>query len=212
MADVNAVNDKRFIEIDLLTKPWRIQRWIPHLLRRQQYWKVFSGDWDRGLSDRIVFHKESPESGTENASVIGSSQWEQFTFKVKFKMISDSIKSPEGGVIMFFLFKNIKNHYSIHFCLFKQKIELIKRLHGTWTTIAERYYNFVTGKEYVAVVTTSSGAHQCHIDGANQIEAFDGDISRGCVGIGAKYCDIEFSHVSVMVPQKIASKEEKSVV
>ena len=205
------MNDKEFIEIDLLTKPRTIQRAIPHLLRRQRYWKVFSGDWDMGLSDRIIFHKESPESGTENASVIGSSQWEQCTFKIKFKMVSDSIKSPEGGVIMFFLFKNIKNHYSFHFCLFKQKIELIKRLHGTWTTIAERDYNFVTGREYTASVRTSSGIHKCHIDGVHQIEKFDGDISKGCVGIGAKYCDIEFSHLSVIVPQGAALMEGKPV-
>jgi len=194
-----------------MTRPLTTQKGIPHLLRRQQYWKVFSGNWNMAPSDRIIFHKESPESGTENASVIGSSLWDEFTFKVKFKMVSDSIKSPEGGVIVFFLFKNIKNHYSFHFCLFKQKIELIKRLHGTWTTIAERDYNFVTGKEYVATVSTSSGLHQCHIDGVNQIEKFDGDISKGCVGIGAKYCDIEFSHISVMIPQKVALTKGKTV-
>jgi hypothetical protein len=205
------VNDKEFIEIDLLTKPRTTQRGVPHLLRRRQYWKVFSGNWNMAPSDRIIFHKESPESGTENASVIGSSLWDEFTFKVKFKMVSDSIKSPEGGVIMFFLFKNIKNHYSFHFCLFKQKIELIKRLHGTWTTVAARDYKFITGKEYMAAVSTSSGVHQCHIDGVNQIEIFDGDISKGCVGIGAKYCDIEFSHISVMVPQEVASTEGKPI-
>ena len=205
------MNNKGFLEIDLLAKPRTTQRWIPHFLRLQQCWKVFSGDWKPELSDRIMYHKDSQIPDSENASIIGSSLWDRFTFKVKFNILSDSIKPPEGGVILFFLFKNIRNHYSFHFCLFKKKIELIKRLNGAWTTVAEQNFNFVTGKEYMATVDTSSGVHQCSIDGVNQIETFDADISKGCVGIGAKYCDVEFNHISVLVPHKGASAEGKPV-
>ena len=48
-------------------------------------------------------------------------------------------------------------------------------------------------------VRTSSGTHKLEINGSNQFTARDEDISKGCVGIGIKYCDVEFNHVSVLI-------------
>lgn len=152
------------------------------------------------MPHRIIYYKDHRVSHTENASIIGSPEWTAYSLQVSFRIRSDSIRPPEGGVIVFFLFKNIRNHYAFHFCLAKQKIELLKRVRGTWTTIAERDYPLETQKEYRSQIRTGSGIHQCDVGGEMQIQASDTDIAEGCVGIGAKYCDVEFSHLTLSFP------------
>jgi hypothetical protein len=193
----NLMNLMKSDNIDLLSVGKARQRWIPQRLRRQDCWKVFSGKWMLELPDKIMYCKDSKVSIAENASVIGSHEWNGYSLKVSFRILSGSIKPPEGGVIIFFHFQDINNHYSFHFCLFKQKIELIKKHRGIWTTIAAQEYTLETGKDYLVSVTTGSGVHQCAINGINQIKEHDGDLSQGCIGLGAKYCDTEFNHVSI---------------
>lgn len=205
MCDLDTENRKKPLKIDLLSSPRQTQKWVPQFLRRQKYWKVLSGNWKFERCNRIIYLSQLNAKPAENLSIIGPSNWNRLSFQVRFKILCDSIKPPEGGVILYFLFKNIKNYYSFHFCLFKQKIELIKRFRGIWTIMAEQYYDFETQKDYWITISTNSGIHQCQIDGTNHIEITDKDTSKGCVGIGGKYCDIEFSCLSVLMPSSSLS-------
>lgn len=182
---------------NLLSNPNIAHKWIPRFLSSQNYWKVLSGKWQIESPNRIIYLKYPNVKTGENISIIGSKNWADFNFKVRFKILTQSIKPPEGGVILYYLFKNLYNFYSFHFCLSKQKIELIKRLRGTWSTIAEQTYDFETQKDYSVIINTILGMHQCKINGTNVIQKRDTDILKGCIGIGTKYCDIEFTHVSV---------------
>ncbi len=194
---------EKAVEIDLLSGAGVYRRWRPHIRRQPYNWKVYSGDWQFELPERILFHRESGMSNSENASVIGASAWDEYDFEVTFKFQSDTVRPPEGGVILLFLFKDIRNHYSFHFCVFKKKIELIKRRHGIWTVMAGCDYNFEKQRDYHVTVSTGSAVHQCKVDETRQIQFVDSDISKGCVGIGAKYCDVEISRVSVSIPSTI---------
>jgi len=184
---------------NLFSNPSITHKWIPFFLSSQYSWKVLSGKWQIESPNRIVYLKQPNVKTGENLSIIGSKYWTDFNFKVSFQILTESIKPPEGGVILYFLFKSINNFYSFHFCLFKQKVELIKRLRGSWTTIAEESYDFETHKDYSVIINTNSDIHQCKINGTNVIQKRDADISKGCIGIGMKYCDVEFSHASVLL-------------
>jgi len=199
MCDLDTEDRKKPIEIDLLSSPKIIQKWDPQFLLRQNCWKVFSGKWELQSPNRVIYHRDTKLKQGESVAIIGSRKWNDFTLQARFKLLTDSIKPPEGGVILYFLFKNIRNYYSFHFCLFKEKVELIKRLRGVWSIIAEQDYAFETQKDYWITIRTSSGVHQCHLDGRKLLEITDKDISKGCVGIGGKYCDVEFSRLSVSI-------------
>jgi len=182
---------------NLLWNPTIEHKWIPQFLSSQYAWKILSGKWQIKFPSGIVYLKQPNVKTGENISIIGSRKWTDFNFQIRFKILTESAKPPEGGLILYFLFKTINSFYSFHFCLYKQKIELIKRLRGSWSTIAEQSYELETQKEYSVMINTISDTHQCIIDGANVIQKRDTDISEGCIGLGVKYCDVEFNHASI---------------
>jgi hypothetical protein len=187
-------------QIDLLSRFQIRSGWLPTFSREGEHWKILSGKWRLMPSHKVICSKEERPKLGESIAVVGSSRWDDFTFQVTFRLLTQSIKPPEGGVILFYLLKNVKNYYSCHICVYKKKIEFIKRVRGIWTLIAEANFDVKTQREYRAVICTERGKHQCFIDGKKQMEVYDRDISRGRVGIGAKYCDVEFSHGSVLIP------------
>lgn len=187
------------MEIDLLSNPKLINKWIPQFCCGLNSWKIFSGKWKIEPPNKILCFGKTTLNTGENISLIGSSGWSDYTFQIKFKILTESIKPPEGGVICYSHFKNFRNYYSFHFCHFKKKIELIKRFKGTWSTIAEQDYAFDIQKEYFIALSSIFGFHECWINGVNYLKVKDNDVSEGCIGIGTKFCDVEFSHASVLL-------------
>lgn len=188
------------MRLDLLSLSSRPQRWISMFLRRKDSWRVFSGTWEKLSQDTIIYHCKPTVKYSENLSIIGPRSWQTFTLNLKFKILTDSLKPPEGGAIIYFLFMNERNYYSLHICLFKQKLELIKRYGGIWTTIAQREFPLKKNKEYYLSLTTKSGHHQIYIEGSKYLTANDSSIRRGCVGLGAKFCNIMYSQVFLSIP------------
>lgn len=185
--------------INLLSMPAVKYKWFSPFMRRKDRWEVFSGTWELKSSDRLIYLKEPEVKTGENIAVTGSPEWNNLTLQVRFNILTDSIKPPEGGVIIYVLFRNIRNYYSYHFCLFKKKVELIKRFRGVWSTIAEQDYDLEPGKDYQVSIDAGYGIHKFQINGANRMEVHDSDILNGLVGIGIKYCDAEFKEVSVSI-------------
>jgi len=188
--------DKSF-EIDLLSNPFITRKWIPHFLCGPNRWKVLSGKWEVKSPGKILYTMEAEVKTGENISLIGSPSWSNYVLRVKLKFMSESIKPPHGGAIIYFLFKNIRNYYSIHICIYKKRIEIIKRYLGNWIALAGQDYDLRQGKEYDVSINTDSGTHQCQINGVNLFEVRDNDISKGRVGIGTKYCNIKITHASI---------------
>jgi hypothetical protein len=187
-------------ETDLLATCSGTIKWIPQFLRGKNCWKIFSGEWSLETPNKMVCRNRPHVSTGENLAIIGSRRWRKFTFKIKFKILTESIKPPQGGAIVYFRFANTRNFYSVHCCLCKNRIELIKRVKGNWCTLQSAGANFETGRSYTITINTDHGHHSCHLNGLNVIRAKDTDILKGCLGIGAKYCDVEFDQVSVTLP------------
>ena len=196
----NNGEDKKGFCNNLLSNPHIGHRWIPRFFIHKHFWKVLSGKWLVKSPNQIIYLKQPYVKTAENISIIGSSNWNNLILQIKFKILTDTKKPPEGGVILYTLFKNIKNFYSFHICIFKQRIEFIKRYRGIWSVIAEQEFNVEIQKDYFMKVRRSSGIHELEINGTNQFTACDEDISNGCIGIGIKYCDVELNHVSVLIP------------
>ena len=187
-------------ETDLLSTCSGTHKWIPQFLRGKNSWKIFSGEWSLKTPNKMVCRNRPHVSTGENLAIIGSRRWRKFTLNIKFKILTKSIKPPQGGAIVYFLFANLRNFYSVHCCLCKNRIELIKRVKGNWLTLQSAVTNFETGSSYTITINTDQGNHSCHLNGLNVIMARDTDISKGCLGIGAKYCDVQFDQVSVTLP------------
>ena len=189
-------------ETDLIAHPIITQKWIPHILCGQKRWKVFSGSWNK-TANKIIYRQEPEVLTGENIAVIGSTDWSNYALKIDFKIITESIKPPEGGAILYYNFRNMKNYYSLHFCHAKQTIEIIKRFRGEWKTIAEQDFNIETHKDNNVRINTAAGIHTFMINGAHALEIKDEDISKGCIGLGIKYCDAAFSRVTAAFRQAI---------
>lgn len=183
-----------------LISTYKVKKKTFHVFFNKNTWNILSGKWEFEPHKKVITNRELELKSGENISIIGSRRWNEFTYKVRFKLLTSSLKPPEGGTIIYFLFKDIKNYYSIHFCHFKQKIEIIKRYKGTWSVLSERNYNFEIQKDYQVTIITGSGMHKCQIEGNDFLTCCDKDISKGCVGIGTKYCCVEFNHLSISVP------------
>lgn len=193
------VNKKKALKLDLLSSSLIVPKWAPRFLYDHLHWKTLSGKWETDPSKQTMFLKNPKIKTGENISIIGSSHWKNIKLDVRFKILTNSKKPPEGGVILYYLFKNINNYYSLHFCIYKKKIELIKRHKGIWTTIRQQDFNLKINEAYSIKITANDGIHRCQIGGGGAIEVSDSDIFEGCVGIGAKYCGAEFSQVSANI-------------
>ena len=121
MSALDIKKREKVTKIDLLSAPQKTQRYLPHFLRQQNCWKIFSGKWKFELPNRVTYFREPKVKTGENISIIGSPNWTDFILKVRFKILTDSIRPPEGGTILYFHFKNFKNYYSCHVCLFKKR-------------------------------------------------------------------------------------------
>ncbi|MFC1814555.1 hypothetical protein ACFL0M_01175 [Thermodesulfobacteriota bacterium] len=198
-ASFAAVNKQKALQFDLIYSPQIIPKWTPRFLYDHLHWKTLSGKWEIDPIKKTIFLKNPKIKNVENISIIGSPHWNNIRFNVRFEILTDSIKPPEGGVILYYLFKNIKNYYSFHFCIYKKRIELIKRYNGIWTTIGRQDFNLKINEEYSVRITANDCIHRCQIDGGDAIEVKDTDISEGCVAIGAKYCGAEFSNISANI-------------
>ena len=184
-------------KINLLSDPHIVNKWFPSFLRNQHSWQILSGTWQIKSSNGIVYLKQPNVKTGENISVTGSKNWANFNLQIRFKILTESIRPPEGGVVLYFLFSSMNSFYSLHCCIYKQKIELIKRFRGIWSTLAENNHELETNKYYCVTINTNSNVHKCTINGTNVIQTYDADISKGYIGIGIKYCDVEFDHTAI---------------
>lgn len=182
----------------LLDNPRLAGKWMPRFLCGPFCWKIFSGKWEISPSQNVVCVGETDLFTGESIALIGSSKWADSTFNVTFTMLTDSFKPPDGGVIIYSRFKNFKNYYSYHFCIFKNTIELIKRSKGQWRTIFEQDYIFEVDKQYQISITSDNDRHQCRINGNQYIEIEDADTGEGFMGLGTKYCSAAFNSMSIV--------------
>ncbi len=161
-------------------------------------WKVLSGRWEigRDANGGIVF-REPLSKGGESMIVFGPSDWDAYSMRIRFRLLTESIRPPEGGVIVYFHFRDVENFYSFHFCLPKQRVEFVKRYGGVWTIGEGEQHDFRIQRDYRVNIRTGSGLHICRVDGRDILTVEDTDISGGCAGIGAKYCGAELGDISV---------------
>jgi hypothetical protein len=186
----HALSDQ--LTMDLLSKPGIKSFWIPRMFCGKERWKVISGTW-RSQDIRGTFLLQEHQAAVENIAVIGSRRWRDYRFDVSLEIVSDSVKPPEGGAILYYQIKNPVNFHSLHICIAKRKLELIRRRGTVWTTIAERVFPVTKFRRYRIGVSTCRGQHQVTIDGDTLLECQEPEDSCGYVGVGTKYCDLLFT-------------------
>lgn len=181
------------VEIDLLPKPKVKSPWVPRIICGQKRWKVFSGAWQvRGPCEMVLLQEPQMTNG-ENIAVIGSKRWRDYRFEATLMILNDSLKPPEGGAILYYHFQNANNYRSLHVCIAKRRLELIKRRKGVWTTIAEQEFPVEKLRKYRIGVITSNSRDKIQIDGDTRLEVKGSDDLCGYVGVGAKYCNLLFT-------------------
>lgn len=189
------------MELNLLSGPKLIKKWLPHFSNFPGTWKIYSGNWEIAPSGVIRCQGKTRIRTGENIALCGSRQWSNYPLTLTFKILSKSIRPPEGGVVFYYHFKNFRNYYSLHFCHAKNKIELIKRVRGMWSTIVNEKFHFETHKDYQIVFGIIDNAHYCEINGKNVYTIQDTDVINGQVGIGTKFCSAEFSRITISVKE-----------
>jgi hypothetical protein len=128
-------------------------------------WKIFSGNWVKNSGIGVRLEAEKKASLGESMAIIGPG-WTDVEFRVSFKFLSDTIRPPDGGAIIFFLVRNSTNHLAFHCCVAKKRIQLFKRTRGIWTMLGENSFDFRLGREYDVQIKTCSGVHECRVDGS----------------------------------------------
>jgi hypothetical protein len=111
MCNLHGENRRKAYEIDLLSSHKITQKWLPQFLRRNNHWKAFSGKWEFDSTRQVIYLTDPKPKTGEDTLIVGSPSCHEFIFHVKFKILAESIKPPEGGTILYSLFKDIKNYY-----------------------------------------------------------------------------------------------------
>ncbi|MFC2141390.1 hypothetical protein ACFLR7_00465 [Acidobacteriota bacterium] len=189
------VNIHTPIKTNLLDSVNVQSKWVPFVFRKKNAWVIFSGEWKHESPGKIMFLCDPAVNFGENYASYCSRVYSDFTLNLRFRFLKESIRPPEGGVIIYFYFKNYKNFFSFHFCLPKQRIEFVKRLKGIWSICSGENCNFVLDQDYSVSVNSFAGTYNCQIDGLDIMTVRAEDVSNGYLGIGTKFCDVEFSQL-----------------
>lgn len=187
-------------KIDLIPPSKTMNKYMPDFLRPLHYWKILSGHWESNPQNHITFFCGPSYKTAENIAITGNSSWNDYRLDLKFRFTTVSSAPPEGGIIIYFFLKNLKNFYSFHYCLFKNQIEFIKRHRGIWYSGAKEEFPFALNEDYKVSIISRYGYHRCRIDDTVLEITDETDISSGRVGIGVKYCNAIFRSVSVSIP------------
>jgi hypothetical protein len=173
-------------------------RKIPILARlwRGRNWNVISGSWSRESLTGVRLNAARDAEHLESMAIFGPRDWKTIELRARFRFLTDTIRPPDGGAILFFLARNQNNHLAFHYCVGKNKVQLFKKAHGVWTLLSDRSFEFQLNREYVTEVRSHFGIHECVMDDGTRLRTCDLEIPCGCIGIGGKYCDVEFSWLS----------------
>jgi hypothetical protein len=165
--------------------------------RRWENWEIISGSWKSRPESRVILNGNARDANAEPMAMIGSRCWSDIELQVTFQFLTGTMNPPDGGAIVFFLAKNRNNHLAFHFCVGKHSLQLFKKVRGIWAMIGEKRFEFLQNRKYVAQIHSSSGIHHCRMEDGTCLQVLDSDISSGRVGIGGKFCVIEFDWLSV---------------
>jgi len=125
------------LKIDLLSNPTVRSSWIPKVLCGKNQWKICSGVWEFRDPGELLYSYTSNARTGDAIAIFGSPRWTSYTLTTALSILSESARPPEGGAILFYNFINPDNYYSLHVCMAKQKLEIIKRVKGKWATVSE---------------------------------------------------------------------------
>lgn len=187
-------------KIDLVPPSKILNKWVPEFLRPSHYWKLLSGNWKSNSQNHITFSCDPSYKTGENIAIAGNSSWNDYRLDLQFRFTTASSTPPEGGIIIYFYLRNLKNFYSFHYCLFKNQIEFIKRYRGIWSSGVKEEFFFKLNKDYKVRIISRYGFHRCQIDDTIIEVNNEMDISNGCIGVGVKYCNAIFQVISVSLP------------
>jgi len=189
-------------QFDLLSSLRKPKMRNHRFLRQKDSWNVFSGTWASGSNTAMIYYKDPAIKHGENISIARHQKLTNLSLRVDFTILTETIRPPEGGIIIYTHFKNRRNYYSFHFCLYKDTIQLIKRLKGKWKIISECHYPVALKRQYSVTITAANGYHFCQVSGKPVIYVSDTDITYGSVGLGVKYCDASFSRIFLSLPNQ----------
>jgi hypothetical protein len=182
-----------------LTFPFKIiSKWIPEFIRPPHYWKIRSGNWHLDSNRALILTHKPIKQTDENMALTGHSFWRDYQFDLRFKFITDSSKPPDGGVIIYYFLNDLKNFYSFHLCLVKKQIEFVKRHKGSWYSGINKPFIFALNKDYCVRIIARHGFHKCQINDTILLINNELEMSKGCIGIGVKYCDAIFYNPSLL--------------
>jgi len=141
----------------------------------------------------VVYRQDPAGRHGENIALAGSRRWRDFDLRVGFRFLTESSRPPEGGAIIYFFWRDPRNFYSYHFCLAKQRVEFIKRQRGVWSILGETAIPLAPQNDISVKVVSRGHEHACCVNGVGVPAVKDGVFSRGRLGIGVKFCDLELN-------------------
>ncbi len=166
--------------------------------RQKNHIRPVSGEWELKDNQLQTLYDEDTFDSTESIVLFGSGKWTDYTCAGNFTFMTQSMHTDEGGIILYFRYKNTKNHYSYHFCYSTKRIELWKRFKSQWSMVGEGVpYSFQLQHLYLFSFSCEGDNHICHMDREPVFQCTDADIHEGCAGVAAKYCSAGFRDISV---------------
>lgn len=140
-------------------------------------WTVVNGGWSVVTDGTKVF-KQANTSG-EASVYAGTSTWTNYTVEAKIKLYNNA-NGTASGIIARYV--NSSNYYMFRLHSNDSKVELYKKVGGTFTKITDVAMTISTNTWYTLKLVLNGSSLTGYVDGVQKVSATDTSFTSGCIG------------------------------
>lgn len=145
----------------------------------QSDWNIQSGTWTTAMDGSNVM-KQTSTIG-ESVIVAGSKSWKDYVVQSRIKIIANGASNMASGIIGRYTDSN--NYYLYRLNSHTNRVELLKKVDGTFTTIKSTPMNVNTDQWYTLKLVMDGNSIHGYVDGINNISVIDTSITHGYIGL-----------------------------
>ena len=162
-------------------------------------WTVYSGTWQTAIDGTTVY-EQTQKNVARAVSIAGNSNWTDYVFQVKVKLVFPPGTPPSAGAILFFRFQDASNYYFLFIAEDKDELLLYRRIGGvegqigpsvSITLVESQWYDVRTSIEGQIINVWINGTQYFTNQGSG------GTLTSGTIGVGAKRYKCRFDDVEV---------------
>ncbi|WP_204787655.1 hypothetical protein [Paenibacillus oryzisoli] len=157
-----------------------------------QGWTGLNGSWSIVL-DATTAYKQSTNTAAEAVTTTGNTNWTDYNIQADVNLKS-STNGAASGIIG--RYKDNNNYYLLR--LSTNQIQLLKKVNGTFTTVASKAYTVSLNTVYNLKLSMKGSSFVGSVNGIDELMVNDSSITTGKIGLRTYNQVATFDNVQVV--------------